>query len=104
MGVQLVAGWNSVMYGGPTTSAAAAFNQLVPHLQYDSEGNTTAIQVWDNVNKRWLMWDPRDLPDSITTLNNGAICGIYVVDDVYWDWAAAVTAQVSGLDVAYVKV
>jgi hypothetical protein len=96
MGVQLVAGWNyDVIYGGISQGIEAAIVSIKSKL----------IIMWVYRGGAWHMYDPLDLIDSdLTYLYNGETCQVNMKEAAYWVWAATVPAQVSGLDVAYVKV
>jgi len=80
MGVQLVAGWNTVVYGGVNQGIEGAIATIKPYL----------IIMWVFRGGVWYMYDPADLANSdLTYLYNGDTCSLNMAQAATWDWFAA---------------
>jgi hypothetical protein len=112
MGIQLVAGWNTVVYGGSSGVPADVFASVVPYLKpWDSSEDATNYPIWV-YRTEWLEWHPGvppewwDLLNTLKYVYNGETCSIYVTQDCYWSWevAASKTGLIIGAAIAAVAI
>lgn len=81
-GIQLQSGDNTVVYRGPVESI---YSQV---MSIDGTGQGPLIIIWVYRNKKWLMYDPADLVDSmLSQINSGETVSLIRVSRAcYWYW------------------